>query len=124
MSVPHVIHDRKGDANIRAVWLFSRNEAISNATVVAADAGTTSCDFGESPDRQRRYVCSAELLQNQRRRFGTASHSRQGLAPRLSRLHHRSFAWSRKAALSIFPVLPFGSVGRITISSGNCHLAK
>ena len=30
--VPH----RKGDANMRAVWLFSRNDAIGNAAVVAA----------------------------------------------------------------------------------------
>lgn len=30
--VPH----RKGDANVRAVWLFSRNDAIGNAAVVAA----------------------------------------------------------------------------------------
>jgi cation diffusion facilitator family transporter len=30
--IPH----RRGDANIRAVWLFSRNDAIGNAAVVAA----------------------------------------------------------------------------------------
>jgi Co/Zn/Cd efflux system component/copper chaperone CopZ len=30
--VPH----RKGDANVRAVWLFSRNDAIGNAAVVVA----------------------------------------------------------------------------------------
>lgn len=30
--IPH----RKGDANVRAVWLFSRNDAIGNAAVVAA----------------------------------------------------------------------------------------
>ena len=27
---------REGDANVRAVWLFSRNDAIGNAAVVAA----------------------------------------------------------------------------------------
>lgn len=32
--VPH----RSGDANVRAVWLFSRNDAIGNAAVVAAAA--------------------------------------------------------------------------------------
>lgn len=32
--IPH----RKGDANVRAVWLFSRNDAIGNAAVVAAAA--------------------------------------------------------------------------------------
>ncbi|GAA0788079.1 hypothetical protein GCM10009077_44570 [Roseibium denhamense] len=30
--VPH----RAGDANVRAVWLFSRNDAIGNAAVVVA----------------------------------------------------------------------------------------
>ena len=30
--IPH----RSGDANVRAVWLFSRNDAIGNAAVVAA----------------------------------------------------------------------------------------
>jgi Co/Zn/Cd efflux system component len=30
--IPH----RTGDANVRAVWLFSRNDAIGNAAVVAA----------------------------------------------------------------------------------------
>lgn len=30
--VPH----RKGDANVRAVWLFSRNDAIGNVAVIAA----------------------------------------------------------------------------------------
>ncbi len=32
--IPH----RKGDANMRAVWLFSRNDAIGNLAVVAAAA--------------------------------------------------------------------------------------
>lgn len=32
--IPH----RKGDANMRAVWLFSRNDAIGNAAVVVAAA--------------------------------------------------------------------------------------
>ena len=27
---------REGDANVRAVWLFSRNDAIGNAAVVVA----------------------------------------------------------------------------------------
>jgi Co/Zn/Cd efflux system component len=30
--IPH----RTGDANVRAVWLFSRNDAIGNAAVVVA----------------------------------------------------------------------------------------
>ncbi|MCA6112708.1 cation transporter [Bradyrhizobium sp. CNPSo 4026] len=32
--IPH----RKGDANVRAVWLFSRNDALSNVAVVVAAA--------------------------------------------------------------------------------------
>ena len=32
--IPH----RTGDANVRAVWLFSRNDAIGNAAVVVAAA--------------------------------------------------------------------------------------
>jgi len=32
--IPH----RAGDANVRAVWLFSRNDAIGNAAVVVAAA--------------------------------------------------------------------------------------
>ena len=32
--IPH----RKGDANVRAIWLFSRNDAIGNAAVVVAAA--------------------------------------------------------------------------------------
>jgi len=31
-----LLRHRKGDANVRAVWLFSRNDAIGNAAVVAA----------------------------------------------------------------------------------------
>ena len=37
--VPH----RKGDANVRAVWLFSRNDALGNVAVVGA-AGTRRLD--------------------------------------------------------------------------------
>lgn len=31
-----LLRHREGDANVRAVWLFSRNDAIGNAAVVAA----------------------------------------------------------------------------------------
>jgi len=31
-----LLRHRQGDANVRAVWLFSRNDAIGNAAVVAA----------------------------------------------------------------------------------------
>lgn len=33
-----LIRHRQGDANVRAVWLFSRNDALGNAAVVAAAA--------------------------------------------------------------------------------------
>jgi Co/Zn/Cd efflux system component len=36
ISVLPLLHYRKGDANMRAVWLFSRNDAIGNAAVVVA----------------------------------------------------------------------------------------
>ncbi|MBS9715572.1 cation transporter [Pseudohalocynthiibacter aestuariivivens] len=44
--VPH----RTGDANVRAVWLFSRNDAIGNIAVVAA-AGLVSWTGTPLPDR-------------------------------------------------------------------------
>src|SRR5262249_56013561 len=31
-----LVPDRRGDDNVRAVWLFSRNDAIGNAAVVMA----------------------------------------------------------------------------------------
>ena len=36
LSVLPLLRFRKGDANMRAVWLFSRNDAIGNAAVVIA----------------------------------------------------------------------------------------
>lgn len=36
MAAVVLIPHRKGDANVRAVWLFSRNDAIGNLAVVAA----------------------------------------------------------------------------------------
>jgi Co/Zn/Cd efflux system component len=43
--VPH----RAGDANVRAVWLFSRNDAIGNAAVVVA-AGVVAWTDSPWPD--------------------------------------------------------------------------
>ena len=42
--IPH----RKGDANVRAVWLFSRNDAIGNVAVVEAQPAAA---FGEEARR-------------------------------------------------------------------------
>ena len=36
LAVLSLLKHRKGDANMRAVWLFSRNDAIGNAAVVVA----------------------------------------------------------------------------------------
>jgi len=36
VSAVMLLRYREGDANVRAVWLFSRNDAIGNAAVVAA----------------------------------------------------------------------------------------
>lgn len=38
LAVVPLLRFRKGDANMRAVWLFSRNDAIGNAAVVIAAA--------------------------------------------------------------------------------------
>lgn len=43
--IPH----RKGDANVRAVWLFSRNDAIGNAVVIVA-AGLVAWTATPWPD--------------------------------------------------------------------------
>jgi Co/Zn/Cd efflux system component len=43
--IPH----RTGDANVRAVWLFSRNDAIGNLAVVIA-AGLVAWSDTEWPD--------------------------------------------------------------------------
>jgi cation diffusion facilitator family transporter len=45
MLVPH----RKGDANVRAVWLFSRNDALGNVAVVIA-AGVVAWTNTRWPD--------------------------------------------------------------------------
>jgi Co/Zn/Cd efflux system component len=36
IAVLPLLPHRKGDANVRAVWLFSRNDAIGNAAVIVA----------------------------------------------------------------------------------------
>lgn len=43
--IPH----RKGDANVRAVWLFSRNDALGNVAVVIA-AGLVAWTSSPWPD--------------------------------------------------------------------------
>ncbi|EFI53567.1 cation diffusion facilitator family transporter [Afipia sp. 1NLS2] len=55
--IPH----RKGDANVRAVWLFSRNDAIGNAAVVVA-AGLVALTGSQWPDLVVAVVISALFL--------------------------------------------------------------
>lgn len=57
--IPH----RKGDANVRAVWLFSRNDAIGNAAVVVA-AGLVWWTGTPWPDLVVAAVIAALFLQS------------------------------------------------------------
>jgi Co/Zn/Cd efflux system component/copper chaperone CopZ len=57
--IPH----RKGDANVRAVWLFSRNDAIGNAAVVVA-AGLVWWTRSPWPDLAVAAVIAALFLQS------------------------------------------------------------
>jgi len=57
--VPH----RAGDANVRAVWLFSRNDAIGNAAVVWA-AGVVALTGQSWPDLGVAFAIAALFLQS------------------------------------------------------------
>ena len=57
--IPH----RTGDANVRAVWLFSRNDAIGNAAVVAA-AGLVAWTGSAWPDLAVAGVIAMLFLQS------------------------------------------------------------
>ena len=57
--IPH----RKGDANMRAVWLFSRNDAIGNAAVVVA-AGLVWWTHSSWPDLVVAGAIAALFLQS------------------------------------------------------------
>ena len=57
--VPH----RTGDANVRAVWLFSRNDAIGNAAVVVA-AGFVALTDTPWPDLIVAVVIAGLFLQS------------------------------------------------------------
>lgn len=57
--LPH----RAGDANVRAVWLFSRNDAIGNAAVVVA-AGLVAWTQSPWPDLVVAIVVAALFLQS------------------------------------------------------------
>jgi Co/Zn/Cd efflux system component len=55
--IPH----RAGDANVRAVWLFSRNDAIGNAAVVVA-AGLVAWTGTAWPDLVVAFAIAALFL--------------------------------------------------------------
>ena len=55
--IPH----RAGDANVRAVWLFSRNDAIANAAVVVA-AGLVAWTGSTWPDLAVAFAIAALFL--------------------------------------------------------------
>jgi Co/Zn/Cd efflux system component/copper chaperone CopZ len=57
--IPH----RKGDANVRAVWLFSRNDAIGNLAVVAA-AGLVWLFASPWPDLVVAFAVATLFLQS------------------------------------------------------------
>lgn len=57
--IPH----RTGDANVRAVWLFSRNDAIGNAAVVVA-AGLVAWTASPWPDLVVAVVIAGLFLQS------------------------------------------------------------
>jgi cation diffusion facilitator family transporter len=59
LLVPH----RKGDANVRAVWLFSRNDAIGNAAVVVA-AGLVAWTSTPWPDLVAAFAIAALFLKS------------------------------------------------------------
>jgi len=57
--IPH----RTGDANARAIWLFSRNDALGNLAVVIA-AGFVAWTASPWPDLVVAFVIAAFFLQS------------------------------------------------------------
>lgn len=70
--IPH----RKGDANMRAVWLFSRNDAIGNLAVVAA-AGLVWWLNSSWPDLIVAFAVAGLFLQSA---WSIIAHARRDLA--------------------------------------------
>ena len=59
LLLPH----RKGDANVRAVWLFSRNDAVGNVAVIAA-AGLVAWTGTPWPDLAVAVIVAGLFLQS------------------------------------------------------------
>ena len=70
--LPH----RTGDANMRAVWLFSRNEAIGSLTVIIA-AGFVAVTDSPWPDRAVAFVIAGLFLHSA---WNIVKDARTGLA--------------------------------------------
>ena len=63
ISVLVLLRHRTGDANVRAVWLFSRNDAIGNAAVIVA-AGLVSLTDTPWPDFVVALIIAGLFLQS------------------------------------------------------------
>ena len=63
VAVLPLLPHRTGDANVRAVWLFSRNDAIGNAAVVVA-AGLVAWTASPWPDLVVAVVIAGLFLQS------------------------------------------------------------
>ena len=70
--IPH----RGGDVNVRAMWLFSRNDAIGNLAVVIA-AVLVAVTGSSGPDLVVAFVISGLFLQSSWRIIGDARHALQ-----------------------------------------------
>lgn len=63
LAVLPLLRHRKGDANMRAVWLFSRNDAIGNVAVVIA-AGLVAAFGSAWPDLVVAFAIATLFLQS------------------------------------------------------------
>lgn len=75
--IPH----RHGDANVRAVWLFSRNDAIGNFTVLLA-AGLVAWTGTRWPDLVAALVIASLFLQSS---YSIIKHARADLQKGINR---------------------------------------
>ena len=71
LSAVILLRHREGDANVRAVWLFSRNDAIGNAGVIVA-AGLVWLSGSSWPDLFVAVVIAGLFLQSAWKIVGAA----------------------------------------------------
>jgi len=77
LLIPH----RAGDSNVRAVWLFSRNDAIANVAVLVA-AGLVAVTGSRWPDLAVAAVVAAVFLQSSWSIVTAARHELRAAAAR------------------------------------------